>query len=124
MKKPSIWYGIFHFKCPRCREGDLFIHKRTYWTFNFLKMHKHCPVCGQTYTPEPGFYFGAAYISYMVSTGIALLAFLVLFFGFDIREPGKLIGVIIALTVLAAPVNFRISRAVWANIFIRYKPRT
>lgn len=120
LKKESISYGILKFKCPRCHEGDLFTHSNHYDLGNFLKMHKNCPVCNQTYTPEPGFYFGAAYISYAVSVAIAVIAALItLALGY--RAPGTIIGAILIPTVLLAPINFRLSRSIWANIFIKYK---
>lgn len=120
LKKESIAYGILKFKCPRCHEGNLFTHSNHYDLANFLKMHKNCPVCNQTYNPEPGFYFGAAYISYGVGVAIAIIAAIIaLALGY--RDPGTIIAAILIPTVLLAPINFRISRSIWANIFIKYK---
>ena len=30
-------------------------------------MHKECPVCGQLYEPELRFYYGAMFLSYIIS---------------------------------------------------------
>ena len=96
LKKESIAYGILKFKCPRCHEGDLFTHKNHYDLGNFLKMHKNCPVCNQTYTPEPGFYFGAAYVSYGFCVAIAIItATVVLLLGYRGHVP-----IIVAIMIL------------------------
>ena len=122
MKKGSMLYAMLNHKCPRCHEGDLFIYKNPYHPKKMLKMHKKCPVCGQTYTPEPGFYFGAAYISYALSSGIFIVAFVIMYFFMHIKDATTLIGTVVALAVLVAPINFRFSRSVWASIFIKYQP--
>lgn len=120
MKKGSILYGTIKMKCPRCQEGDLFVTKNHYDLGSFLKMHKNCSECNQTYNPEPGFYFGAAYMSYGIAVAIAVavsIAMLVL----GVRNHVDIIIGIVVATVILAPPNFRYSRALWANINIRFK---
>jgi uncharacterized protein (DUF983 family) len=122
MKEDSIKYSILNLKCPRCHQGDLFVYKNHFKLMSgFMKMNKNCPVCNQTFNPEPGFYFGAAYISYAIGSAICLAAFLVSFFGFHLRTPGTLIPAIFVPLILLAPINYRFSRSIWANMFIRYK---
>jgi len=122
MKEESIKYSILKLKCPRCHKGDLFIHKNHYELLSgFMKMNKNCSECNQTFTPEPGFYFGAAYISYAIGTMIIIAAFLIAFFAFNLRSTGPLVTAIFAPLVILAPVNYRFSRSIWAHMFIRYK---
>ncbi len=122
MKESSIKYSILKLKCPRCHQGDLFVYKNHFKLFSgFMKMNKNCAVCNQTFNPEPGFYFGAAYISYALGTIICLVAFLVSFFVFNLRTTSTLIPAIFAPLILLAPINYRLSRSIWANMFIRYK---
>ncbi len=121
LKKGSILYGILKFKCPRCHEGDLYTNKNPYNLRKLLVMNRKCSVCQQTFTPEPGFYFGAAYISYMFITLACVISFLLFFFAFKVKDVNSIIFLMIAFTVLLAPLNYRLSRSVWANIFIRYK---
>ncbi len=122
MKQESVKYSILKMKCPRCHQGDLFVHKNHYQLFTgFMKMHKNCSVCNQTFNPEPGFYFGAAYVSYAIGTAICVAAFLVAFFAFHIRSTGPLVTAIFAPLILLAPINYRLSRSIWANMFIKYK---
>lgn len=122
MKESTIKYGILRLKCPRCHQGDLFVHKNHYHLpTGFMQMNKNCPKCNQTFTPEPGFYFGAAYVSYAIGTAICIAAFLVAFFIFNLRSTGPLVTAIFAPLIVLAPLNYRYSRSIWANIFIKYK---
>jgi len=76
-KKGQKGYSIFNFKCPRCHEGDLFETE----TFSFQKsfdMHDKCPHCNLNYMPEPGFYYGAMFISY-IFMGFFCIGFVMFF---------------------------------------------
>lgn len=87
------------------------------------KMPQHCPHCGQSFQPEPGFYFGASYVSYAFIVAIIVIT---LVGGYGILEVPLLwcfIFVVSTILVLS-PVLFRLSRAVWAHFFIRYKGNT
>lgn len=111
--------SMFKMKCPRCHEGDLFVKP-----FNFsepLKMHEKCEVCGQKTEPEPGYYFGAMFISYIwtgwlclftVGTTIILLNWTI----------GQSFALLISLFVISFFWVMRISRSMWINIDIQYDP--
>lgn len=43
-------------------EGTLFSTK-------FMKMNEKCFCCGQSFMPEPGYYFGAMFVSYGLNAG-------------------------------------------------------
>lgn len=69
---------------------------------------------------EPGFYFGAMYVSY--AFGVALfVAVIVLYYlifrSIDVWNMLIIVGVI---SIITAPFNYALSKIVWANIFIRY----
>jgi len=86
-----------------------------------LKMHKECSKCGQSFEPEPMFYFGAMYISYMLSTVILLPLALIVVFAFD-WSVGKMLALIIGLGVLFYFKVLRISRSIWIHIVVKYNP--
>jgi len=118
--KVSLLTSILQAKCPRCREGNMFTNKNLY-SRQFSNMHKNCTCCGQTFEPEPGFYYGAMYVSFGLSTGIFLGVIVVLnFLVTEITMAMVLIAVVIIVLGLL-PVMFRLSRAVWINIFIHYE---
>lgn len=119
-RKGTKAYSILKMKCPKCHEGDLFPTS----TFSFQKpfdMHTHCPNCNENYAPEPGFYYGAMFISYII-TGWFCLAFvglLILGFGWSINS--SFIALIFVITALFVWI-FRISRSLWINIVVKYDP--
>lgn len=121
VKKGSKLYSIFNFKCPRCHEGDLFETS----TFSFQKsfeMHDKCPHCGLDYMPEPGFYYGAMFISY-IFTGffsIGFVAFLHWVLGWSTAGSFAMLLLIFAIYFVWI---FRVARAVWININIHYDSR-
>src|SRR5689334_7200367 len=75
--KPSYLYTVINAKCPRCREGSMF-PPGTLYSSRFADMYKQCPCCGQSFEPEPGYYYGAMYVSFGFSTGIFLSVLFVL----------------------------------------------
>ena len=119
--------ALLALRCPRCHTGKLFAHGA--WSWKFVDMPAECPVCHQTYEPEPGFYYGAMYISSGFSTGILLaIGFLLNYFAHD--PPLWVYVLTVAAAVLAtAPLLFRYSRAVMlygfggAKFDPRYLPR-
>ena len=120
MKKGSKIYSIVHRKCPRCHEGDLFIDRNPYHLKKLGEMPENCPVCGQSFSPEPGFYFGASYVSYGITIAIMVpifvLNYLILKIPFD-----TLLFSIIGLIVLLAPIIYILSRSIWINFFVSYE---
>jgi len=126
--KGSKLYSIFTFTCPRCHEGKLFQQKATY-AKGFTELNRKCPVCGENFEREPGFYFGAAYVSYALTVAIWVALYVALtvfdalgFMNFDFFDDGFLflsLGVI--LLVLLLPLIYRFSRAIWINFFVKYR---
>ena len=43
----SFLGGLFKEKCPRCRHGNIFVHKHVFPLKGFLKTVDTCPACGQ-----------------------------------------------------------------------------
>jgi len=83
-------------------------------------MHENCPNCAQKYSIEPGFYFGAAYVSYGLNVALFIAMVIIVYIFVD--EPSISIYVysIIVPTVLLAPLLYRLSRLIWAAMFIPY----
>lgn len=125
--KGTKLYSIFTMKCPKCHEGPLFISKAAY-SRKMGAMHKTCSHCGERFEPEPGFYFGAAYVSYALTVAlwvawyVAILTFEALgFYTFSFQEDAVtfLVGGIVLLIVLL-PLIYRFSRSIWINMFVSY----
>jgi len=118
-KKGSKAYSIAELKCPRCHEGDLF----ETGTFSFNKsfeMPEQCPVCGQKYFLGPGFYFGAMFISYIMTGWFALIVVGgLIFFGVNWETAFWIMVVIMAILFVWF---FRVARAIWINVNVKYDP--
>lgn len=89
-----------------------------------------CDVCGTNLQPETGFYFGAAYVSWALTVAlwVSVLVALKTFdaiglieFGF-LTHPGTFLTTGMALTFLLFPYLFRLSRSIWAHMFIKSAP--
>ena len=116
-KVPTKAQAIFGMKCPRCHRGDLFPTA----TFSFqqpFEMYDRCPVCDQNYSPEPGFYYGSMFISYILSGFFCLgFAFIGVFLiGWSI---GTTFTWLILICLVGFVWTFRISRSIWIHINVR-----
>ena len=70
---PSLIKNIIHLNCPRCGNGKLFCEPNPYRLKRLFEMNRYCKYCNLDLENEPGFYFGAMYVSYAISVGIILL---------------------------------------------------
>lgn len=86
-------------------------------------MNKKCPVCGQRFEPEPGFYYGAMFISYifMGFISLGLTGLMVFYFNFSIEIA---FSVLIATLAIIFLWNLRFSRSIWIHLVVKYDPRT
>ena len=113
-------YSIFNFKCPRCHTGDLFETP----AFSFKKpfeMPDHCPYCGQKYHPEPGFYYGAMFVSY-IFTGWFCILFVMFFHWVLGWSTAASFVLLIGVCALGFIYIFRLARSIWINITHHYDP--
>ena len=79
-------------------------------------MHHECPHCGVRLEPEPGFYQGAMYVSYGFTVGL-LTILAILFYQFTDMGEWLMIGIIIGILFLLAPLNYRYSRNDYLYLF-------
>lgn len=86
-------------------------------------MPARCPVCGQNYLPEVGFWWGAMYVSYGVSIALGTAAILFFWLVLDWPDWWVLLGNAVVL-ILTLPLVFRYSRAIWFNLFVSYKKKS
>ena len=119
MLKGTKLYSILKLKCPRCHKGNLFLNRNPYNYKMIDKMPDNCPVCNQKYWPEPGFYYGAMYVSYALTIAISVSVFVVMWLLSCFIVVPYLIANSLIILILFPPI-FRVSRAVWANFFIEY----
>ncbi len=68
---------------------------------------------------EPSFYYGAMYVSYGITAAISIITFLIAKLIFDISLLQSFAAIIVVL-LLMMPVNLRLSRILWINMFISF----
>ena len=106
--KRSKAYSIFYLKCPRCHEGETF--ETGSWSFvKPIDMLQRCPKCDLNYFPEPGYYYGSMFISY-VWTGWFCLLFIGLFHWYLGWGQLASFSLLIAFLAVNFVYIFRISR--------------
>ncbi len=116
----GLFQSVLANTCPRCRRGSLFV--KPYTLKSAYKMHDRCPNCGQTYEPEPGFYFGAMFLSYIISS--LLLVAVALFLVFGLKWNVNLsIGIMILIGLLTHNFFYRLSRSLWIHMMVKYEKK-
>ena len=83
-------------------------------------MGKQCQVCNLNYEPEPGYYFGAMYVSYAINVAVFVsvwVACIVLFEDINVWYQ-VLASVVIGLAL--TPLTFSWSRLSWINFFVKF----
>ena len=116
----STFYSILTVRCLRCHTGKMFPAGTLYST-KFMKMNNECASCGQPFEPEPGYYFGAMFVSYALNTALFVAVWLGLYLILDEVTTTILIVALILTIMGFLPLTFRWSRVLWINIFVRYK---
>lgn len=116
--KGSKLYSAFGFKCPKCHEGDLF--KSSLFSMEGIyNMYEECPKCGQKYEIEPGFYWGAMYIGYALSSGYMLGGVTACIFLLNLTV-NQSFALVIFLGLVIVPLIARLARSIWINIYVHY----
>ena len=87
-------------------------------------MNKSCDKCQLQFSREPGFYFGAAYVSYGISVAFAVaisfLGYLAQTYVYPALTWYSILGVVIFSLIALFPVSYGLSRSVWLNMFYSY----
>lgn len=124
MAKTSRFVAVATSKCPKCRRGDVF--SGTLYGLNFQETNERCSHCGMKFEVEPGYFYGAMYVSYAFVVGemlnVGLLTYLLT--GND-TSPWLYISTILGAILLLTPINYRYSRIILLHFLtpkIKYYP--
>lgn len=115
--EPSKGLAILKAKCPQCQSGKMF--KKSALKLNsFTEMFDTCSVCGLKYEVEPGFFWGAMYVSYGITTGMMLVigALVYIISGHEARFWGYIIPIFLAMSS-SIPFTYRYSRVLMLYYF-------
>ena len=116
--------SVFFLRCPTCGKGKLFKHA-PYNLPKVLDMNTRCEYCKEDFVVETGFYFGAMYVSYIITSGLCLLMLPIYYLFNPTRDKfldnaGYYILACAIMLVGAAPYVVQLSRAMWLKVHIYY----
>ncbi|RZK29926.1 MAG: DUF983 domain-containing protein [Hymenobacter sp.] len=88
-------------------------------------MPEQCAACHLTLEPEPGFYWGAMFVSYAFSVACFLVGGVGTYYLLGNPDTWVYVLVITLLAALTSPIALRYSRAIMLYLFggIAYDPR-
>jgi uncharacterized protein (DUF983 family) len=122
----SQWSAITGCKCPRCRVGNAF-NGYTY-SIKGQQMNEICPACGLKFEREPGYFYVAMFVSYAFNCAemiaVCIAAYVL---GLELTKEHiwYYVGLIIGVSIVFAPFNYRYSRMVllyWLSPGLHYEP--
>ncbi|GAB3312325.1 DUF983 domain-containing protein [Hymenobacter humi] len=116
--------ALLALRCPRCHQGKLFSHSALNIT-KFADMPALCPVCNQSFEPEPGFYFGSMYITFAFNVATIFLVGVPLYYFFGNPDTWVYVVTVTVVTLLLTPLILRYSRAMMLYLFggAHYDPK-
>jgi len=125
-KSPLYTWSVVTNRCPRCREGKIYVTDNAYNLKKNLKMNENCPVCGQPTEIEVGFYYGTSYVSYALTVAYSVATFVAwwVLLGFSLYDNSIIYWLIFngVTLLLLQPVFMRLSRSLWLSWFVKYDP--
>ena len=84
-------------------------------------LKEKCPNCSHTFEIEPGYFYGAMFVSYALVV-MEMFLFFLLSLPFDITLNIRLTIIIVPMLFLSI-VNFRFSRIIWMYLFTNKKSK-
>lgn len=127
-KRSPLYYlwSVLTNRCPRCREGKIYITDNAYDLKKNLKMNENCPVCGQPTEIEVGFYYGTSYVSYGLTVAYSVATFIAwwVLLGFSLYDNSIIYWLIFngVTLLLLQPFFMRLSRSLWLSWFVKHDP--
>jgi uncharacterized protein (DUF983 family) len=119
MLKSTKVYSVLANKCPYCHEGSFFINNNAYNLATFHKMNDACSVCGEDFKKEPGFYYGAMYMSYGLTVAVAVV-WAILLNVFNKYDAFTYVITFAPLIIALFPIMYRSARLGYINVFVHY----
>ena len=113
-----LFKSLLKYKCPNCKKGNIFSPKNV---FSFGKMNSSCPKCNLKFNIEPGFFYGAMYVSYALAVAESIATYVICQFFFEKTFDLLIIPYIIGAILLLSTTNFKLSRVLWIYLFLSPK---
>jgi uncharacterized protein (DUF983 family) len=124
MHKGTKLYSALKFKCPHCHEDDFFEDRNI---LNLKKMGQEkdaCDICHEKFHKEPGFYQGSYYVTHALGVAVMVTLWVAMSVLFPSASTKTLLGVVVGGLILVTPINYPLSKIIWANIFFQFRGRS
>lgn len=115
-------YSMVTGTCPVCHKESMYVKKNPYLLNNVFDMHERCSHCNTKYKIEPSFFYGAMYVSYAIGVALGVIVFLLSFLVFSTSLLTSFILICVSVIGLL-PLEMRLSRNIWINLFMDYDPK-
>ncbi|APU10168.1 hypothetical protein A5M85_07695 [Cellulophaga lytica] len=116
----SLVSSLLKGKCPQCKKRSIFNAAQGLFLLSIPEMDAVCKNCNFKFEKEPGFFFGAMFVSYALAVA-EFIAFSILFY-FILKMPilYTFLGVLFFALILST-FNYRYSRIIWIYLFYKEK---
>ncbi len=118
--KETKLFSILRFKCPVCHEADFFV-SHPYDLTKAGDVHPSCPVCATKFEREPGFFYGAMYVSYAIGVAVFASVWVAVAVLFPAWGPLGQASAVVGALVLGSPYFYALSKVIWANFFFHFR---
>jgi len=105
-------------KCPNCKKGKMYNQLGSLFLFKAPKMNANCSECDFKFEKEPGFFFGAMFISYALIVAEMVASVVIFKFILDLSYIA-VVSLSVLISILLSITNFRISRSIWVYMFYK-----
>src|SRR5262245_46822742 len=99
------FWALLRGRCPECCQGKIFSGRFT--------MNDPCPVCGLIFQREEGYFLGAMYASYLISSVLLTIGYCAGRWLLPEWDPAAIVALIFVLYLPLVPAAFRYSRILW-----------
>ena len=106
-------------KCPKCETGKIFASNGNILKLKGPVMHDNCPHCNYKFEREPGYFYGAMFMSYGITMAEAIAAFVAIrVLNLDLSVDA-IMAIITAVMLIFLFPNFKFSRILWLYTFTK-----
>ncbi|MDH5398126.1 MAG: DUF983 domain-containing protein [Cyclobacteriaceae bacterium] len=121
MQEVNVMASVALQRCPRCRKGKMFCTP-AYNYLEFHKMHEKCAHCDLKFEVEPGFFWGAMFVSYAMVVALFVTEFVALSV-LGLLRSGMIYYMVPVTVIVLLPFIFRYSRVLFLYWFggIKYQ---
>lgn len=125
MSRPLAVPSLLKEKCPRCREGNIFVHKHIFPLNECLKTTDNCAVCGQKIKVEHNYGQGMIFVFIFIIFFLNLLWYWPLF-GISFKDNSiyYYLAASAVIVLLLQPWLMRLSRVLFLYLVIKYDKNT